>query len=203
MVGGTGLYIKAFCEGMGNIPRVDPQIRQQIAEAYEKNGLQYLQNQLAGKDPDFWKIAEQQNPQRLMRALEVLESTGKSVTAYRKGNKTQRPFNIIKIGLELPREQLYDQINARVDTMAKQGLTDEVFRLMPHRNMNALQTVGYKELFDYFDGNISLDQAFINIKTNTRHYAKRQLTWFKKDDQIKWFTAGKVSAKEIISLIKG
>jgi len=187
MVGGTGLYIKAFTDGMDAIPTVDPVIRQQVTEDYRLYGLEYLQEKVAENDPLLWQVAEQQNPQRLMRALEVILSTGKSITTFRKGNKETRPFNILKIGLELPREQLYRQINKRVDIMMQQGLADEVKNLQNYRNCNALQTVGYKELFDYFDGKASLKEAVANIKTNTRHYAKRQLTWFKKDETIHWF----------------
>jgi tRNA dimethylallyltransferase len=187
MVGGTGLYIKAFSQGLDEVPVIDPGIRQQINKLYEENGLEYLQNQVAQKDPAFWEIAERSNPQRLMRALEVIESAGKSVTAFRVGKKKARPFNIIKVGLEIPRAQLYDQINNRVDSMAQQGLVDEVHALVPHKNINALQTVGYRELFDFFDNKVSLAEAVDNIKINTRHYAKRQMTWFKKDPEITWF----------------
>ena len=186
MVGGTGLYIKAFCEGMDAIPEIDKAVRQQVIDLYEANGIQYLQNELAEKDPEFWKDAEPQNPQRLMRALEVLLSTGRSIKTFQKGTKEQRPFNIIKVGLELPREQLYNQINTRVDEMIEQGLVDEVKSLLPYKNLNALQTVGYKEIFEYLDNKITLAEAVNNIKTNTRHYAKRQLTWFKKDADIEW-----------------
>lgn len=146
-----------------------------------------MQKQVAEKDPAFWETAERENPQRLMRALEVILSSGKSVTIFQQGKKEDRPFNIIKIGLELPREQLYERINKRVDLMVEQGLIEETKALLPKRNMNALQTVGYRELFDFFDGKVSLDQAIINIKTNTRHYAKRQMTWFKKDHEISWY----------------
>jgi tRNA dimethylallyltransferase len=186
MVGGTGLYIKAFCEGIDEIPAIDKSIRQQVIDLYEAHGIKYLQNELAQKDAQFWKTAEQQNPQRLMRALEVLLSTGKSIRTFQKGKQEERPFNIIKIGLELPREQLYNQINMRVDQMIEQGLLEEVKTLLPDKNLNALQTVGYREIFGYLDGKINLGQAIDNIKTNTRHYAKRQLTWFKKDAAIEW-----------------
>ena len=192
MVGGTGLYIKAFCEGMDEIPEVDEAVRRQVFEMYEQNGLAHLQTQLALKDPKFWQQAEQQNTQRLMRALEVLLSTGQSITAFQKGRKKERPFNIIKIGLELPRQQLYNQINKRVDEMIEKGLVDEVRSLVPYQNLNALQTVGYREIFEYLNSEISLASAVNSIKTNTRHYAKRQLTWFKKDEEIKWFVAGKI-----------
>lgn len=188
MVGGTGLYVKAFAEGLDEIPSVDEEVRQNIITDYEKNGLEWLQQQVQQKDPVFWNNAEQQNPQRLMRALEVKESTGKSINEFRKGEKQERPFNILKIGLELPREELYDRINQRVDQMITNGLIEEVKSLIPYQHLNALQTVGYKELFEYFNGKISLEKAIEDIKKNSRHYAKRQLTWFKKDSQIRWFS---------------
>lgn len=192
MVGGTGLYIKAFAEGMDEMPVVDPAVRRRVIDAYEAHGLKYLQQQVAEKDPAFWAVAEQQNPQRLIRALEVVLSSGKSVTEFRQGKKEYRPFNILKIGLELPREQLYEQINERVDMMIEQGLVNEVRRLLPYRKINALQTVGYRELFEFFDGKVSLTEAITNIKTNTRHYAKRQITWFKRDSGIWWYSAKSV-----------
>lgn len=187
MVGGTGLYIKAFCEGLDNIPNIPDAIRNVINEQYNANGLGWLQHQVQTKDPLFWQTAEQQNPQRLMRALEVFEATGQSINSFRKGDKLQRSFNIIKIGLELPREQLYNRINERVDIMMQQGLLEEAKSLVPFRKLNALQTVGYKEFFEYFDCNFSIEQAIEELKKNTRHYAKRQMTWFKKDEQIQWF----------------
>ena len=201
MVGGTGLYIKAFCEGMDEFPAINPLIRQKIIVDYETMGLEFLQKQIAEQDPDFWKVAEQQNPQRLMRALEVFLSTGKSVTAFRKGDKKKRPFNIIKIGLELPRHQLYEQINNRVDKMMQEGLLAEASALYEYKSLNALQTVGYKELFDYIDKQSSLQEAEEKIKINTRHYAKRQMTWFKKDNTIRWFNPRNVSAKDVLSSI--
>ncbi len=188
MVGGTGLYIKAFADGLDDIPAVNEDLRQQIIDQYEQNGLEWLQNEVLQKDPEFWAVAEQHNPQRLMRALEVKESTGNSITEFRKGEKQDRPFNIIKIGLELPREELYNRINIRVDQMIEQGLLQEANELLPLRHLNALQTVGYKELFDHFDRNISLEKAIEDIKKNSRHYAKRQLTWFRKDQDISWFS---------------
>lgn len=190
MVGGTGLYIKAFTEGLDTMPAIDPATRQEIVDAYEQYGLEYLQQQVAAYDPVFWQTAEQHNPQRLMRGLEMVLTTGKSITAFRQSKKEPRPFNIIKIGLELPRQQLYQQINHRVDKMIAQGQVNEVKDLLPHRNCNALQTVGYRELFDFFDQKLTLPEAITNIKTNTRQYAKRQLTWFKKDNEITWIHPG-------------
>lgn len=188
MVGGTGLYVKAFTEGLDDIPSVDDEIRQNIITQFEKNGIEWLQQQVQQKDPAFWASAEQQNPQRLMRALEVMESTGESIAEFRKGEKQQRPFNIIKIGLELPRQELYERINQRVDIMITHGLIEEVKSMIPFQHLNALQTVGYKEFFEYFNGKISIDKAIEDIKKNSRHYAKRQLTWFKKDPKTMWFS---------------
>ncbi len=188
MVGGTGLYIKAFCEGLDAIPQVDETIRKEIAGQYNQFGLSWLQDQVKEKDPDFWGIAEQQNPQRLMRALEVISGTGKSITGYRKKEILHRPFNIIKTGLGLHKDQLYANIDARVNTMMEHGLPEEVKSLLPFKDYNALQTVGYKELFAYYANQISLAEAINKIKINTRHYAKRQITWFKKDSGIKWVT---------------
>jgi len=186
MVGGTGLYIKAFCEGMDEMPKVDEPIRKQIQDQYAVKGLSWLQEELKKKDAAFWKTAEQQNPHRLMRALEVWESTGRSIASFHQHSKKERPFNIIKIGLTLPKEELHKNINTRVDAMIEQGLTEEARSLLAYRSLNALQTVGYKELFDHFDAKTSLVNAIEEIKRNTRHYAKRQMTWFKKDESIKW-----------------
>jgi len=193
MTGGTGLYIKAFCEGLDNIPEPDPAIRQLIIKSYEENGIGWLQQQLAEKDPLFSAKGEMQNPQRMMRALEVVESTGLSILSFRKGEKAKRDFNIIRIGLELPREELVLHINTRVDAMMKAGLLDEVKALLPFKQLNALQTVGYAELFDHLEGKISLEKAVEQIKINTRQYAKRQMTWFKKDPAFRWFSPGEVN----------
>ncbi len=187
MAGGTGLYIKAFCGGFDKIPDIDPGIRSAIISAYETNGLQWLQQQVKEKDPLFFTEGEMQNPQRIMRALEVLEGTGRSILSFRKGQKQQRGFNILKIGLELPREELYRNINERVDSMMKNGLLEEVKSLTQWQYLNALQTVGYKELFEFLNGSATLETAIEKIKLNTRHYAKRQLTWFKKEEGISWF----------------
>lgn len=189
MVGGTGLYIKTFCEGLDEMPAVPPQVRQQIIETYKEKGLAWLQHELRTKDPAFWEIAEQQNPQRLMRALEILQGTGQSVTVFRQRNPVQRSFTVTKIGLELPRELLYERINTRVDRMMEAGLLEEVQSVAAYQHLNALQTVGYKELFRYLNGQSSLDEAVHLIKQNTRHYAKRQMTWFKKDSSIQWIDA--------------
>ena len=201
MAGGTGLYMKAFCEGIDPMPVVPEDIRKQVIEGYQRKGLIWLQKELQQKDHGFWAVAEQQNPQRLMRALEVLYATGQSIMQYRKEKKADRPFSIIKIGLELPKEKLYEHIHTRVDGMIEAGLMEEVIRLMPFRSYQALQTVGYKELFDYLDGKINQEQAIEAIKTNTRHYAKRQMTWFKKDKDIQWFHASAENIPAVIEMI--
>lgn len=186
MVGGTGLYIKAFCEGLDEIPGLRSEVRSQVKETYKLKGLQWLQEEVKKKDPEFYKVGEIKNPRRLMRALEVVESTGKSILEFRKGEKAIRDFSIIKIGLALPKEELQRNINERVDKMIEAGLPEEVKKLLPFKHLNALQTVGYKEIFDFLSGDISLPQATEEIKKNTRQYAKRQLTWFRKDKEIKW-----------------
>lgn len=187
MCGGTGLYIRAFCEGIDDMPPIAPAIRDAINRKYEKEGLSWLQQELQKLDPDFYATAETQNPQRLIRALEVLEATGRSITAFRTANRAQRDFRIIKIGVTPPKELLHRNIHHRVDQMMANGLLDEVKRVLPYRDHNALQTVGYQEIFDYLDGKISLEQAVELIKTHTRQYAKRQLTWFRKDKEFHWF----------------
>lgn len=186
MAGGTGLYIKAFCEGLDVIPEIDAAIRMQVINHYETYGLEWLQKEIQLRDPEFWEVAERQNPQRLMRALEIKLSTGSSVIQFRKGEKKARPFNIIHLGLDISKDQLHKNINARTNQMIEQGLVEEVASLITFKNINALQTVGYKELFDYFDGKYSLQDAIEKIKINTRHYAKRQVTWFRREKGINW-----------------
>ncbi len=187
MVGGTGLYIKAFCEGMDEIPSVGETLRNELQQNYQQHGIEWLQQKLQQYDLLFAAKGEMQNPQRMLRALEVVRSTGESILAFRKGEKQQRKFNIINIGLDLPREELYNRINHRVDVMMEEGLLKEAKEVYPLRHLNALQTVGYRELFDHFDGNCSLEKAIDKIKQNSRHYAKRQLTWFRRDEAMKWF----------------
>jgi tRNA dimethylallyltransferase len=187
MVGGTGLYIKSFCEGIDAMPAISPDVRDRITQDYEKNGLSWLQQQVAAKDPNYWESThEKNNPQRLMRALEISLTTGASITSFQTSQKVTRPFNILKLGLSMPREILYGRINNRVDAMMQEGLLQEVTILLPHANSNALQTVGYKEVFAHLRGEISLEQAAMQIKQNTRQYAKRQMTWFKKDAAVNW-----------------
>lgn len=188
MVGGTGLYIKAFEEGLDAIPEIPANIREELNQQYTIEGLGWLQHEVEKGDPLFYASAEIQNPHRLLRALEVLKATGQSITSFKKGEKKIRPFHIQKIALQLPKEALHQNINKRVEQMMMQGLEEEARSLLPHRHLTALQTVGYKELFHYFDGTLSRTQAVEAIKQNTRQYAKRQLTWFKKDPSFSWFT---------------
>lgn len=192
MVGGSGLYIKAICEGFDALPAVDPAIREQLNANYESNGITWLQEKLKQADPEYYQQVDLQNPQRIIRALEVSESSGMPFSSYRTANKKQRPFGILKVGLLLPRELLYERINLRVDEMMAQGLVDEVKSLFAYRHLNALNTVGYSEIFDYLDGKTDLPRAIELIKQNTRHFAKRQLTWFNKDKEINWVEPGKV-----------
>lgn len=199
MVGGTGLYIKAFCEGIDPMPVIPPEVRAAIIEEYNAKGLIWLQSELKHKDPAFWAVAEQQNPQRLMRGLEVFNATGKSIIVFRSAEKKQRDFEIIQIGLELPVEQLTERINQRVDQMVKDGLLEEVKTVIAFSNKTALQTVGYKEMFDHINGKISLADAVDQIKVHTRQYAKRQMTWFKKDAEIKWFNAAEVKVEDLLN----
>jgi len=186
MVGGTGLYIRAFTNGLDAIPPVDQSIRGHIREQYEVHGLAWLQGEIQKYDPEYYSKGEILNPQRLMRALEVRMSTGQSILSFQNQQPRERSFKIRTIGLNLPREQLNERIHDRVDRMMAQGLLKEVEGLLPYRSHNALQTVGYTELFHYLDGNGTLEHAIEAIKTNTRQYAKRQLTWFHRDLSVQW-----------------
>jgi len=196
MTGGTGLYIKAFTEGLDEIPYVSDTIRNEIITSYNNNGLKWLQEETQKHDPVYFETGETKNPQRLMRALEVFKSTGKSILSYRKKKKSKRDFSIKKIALDISKENLHRNINHRVDQMAEHGLADEVRSLIPYSHLNALQTVGYKELFDHFNGELSYSDAIEQIKKNTRQYAKRQLTWFKKDPEWEW-----TSKDDVLKLI--
>ena len=188
MVGGTGLYIRAFCEGMDAMPPVSTALREEINTKYKEAGLAWLQQELQEKDPGWYASGEIQNPQRMMRALEVVLATGKSIRMFQQAHTAERNFRIIKIGLNLPREELYRNINSRVDEMMGRGLENEVRSLLPYRGLNALQTVGYSEIFAFLDGSLDRDLAIDHIKRNTRHYAKRQLTWFLKDPAMQWYS---------------
>jgi len=187
LVGGSGLYINALCEGFDDVPKADSAIREQLNQLFINEGIGALQSQLYKADPDYYSKANLTNPQRLIRALEVSLSTGKPFSSYHLKQRKARPFNIIKIGLNTDRKKLYEQINSRVDEMISAGLLDEAKSLLTYRNLNALNTVGYSELFDFFDNKISFEKAVELIKQNTRRFAKRQLTWFRKDPEIKWF----------------
>ncbi|HEY6977395.1 MAG TPA: tRNA (adenosine(37)-N6)-dimethylallyltransferase MiaA, partial [Chitinophagaceae bacterium] len=200
MVGGTGLYIKAFCEGFDPVPHIDETIRQKINSNYKAYGMAWLQQELKEKDPVFWETGEKKNPQRIMRALEVLYGTGKSITTFHTKKKEKRPFNILKVGLQISKEQLHKNINNRADAMIEAGLIEEVKSLLPYKNMNALQTVGYKEIFLYLEGKTNLQNAIDAIRHNTGQYAKRQMTWFKKDQSIYWLQAANIEL--IMSLLK-
>lgn len=187
--GGTGLYIKALCEGLDAMPPANPAIEEEVETQYATNGIEWLQQTIANEDPEFYATGEIQNPARMLRALSFIRTNGQSIIHYRTNTAKQRPFKIVKVGLELPREILYNRINHRVDIMMQQGLEEEVRNLLPYKHLKNLQTVGYTEVFDYFDGKCTLQEAIDKIKQHTRNYAKRQLTWFRKDPQIHWFPA--------------
>ena len=188
VVGGTGLHINALCHGIDEMPQTSAEIREALNQSYQQKGLDWLQAEVQKKDLAFWKVAEQQNPHRLLRALEVLQTSGKSITTYRQGKQANRPFSVFKVGLQLPRHELHQRINTRVDQMIANGLEAEVKTLLAHQHLQALQTVGYKEIFDHLNGLQSREEAIERIKINTRQYAKRQITWFKKDSAIHWFS---------------
>lgn len=191
MTGGSGLFADAVVNGLDEIPEVDPAIRLGIIQEYEQKGLEFLQEEIAENDPEYFEKVDQKNPQRLMRALEIWRGTGKKFSSFRVKSKKERPFEIIKIGLERDREELYSRIDLRMDQMIAAGLFDEADALFGKRHLNALQTVGYSEIFGYLEGNYDKDEAIRLLKRNSRRYAKRQMTWFKKDKSIHWFSPGK------------
>lgn len=199
LTGGSGLYIDAVCKGIDDLPDADPRIREQINLWLKESGLEYLQRMLQELDPEYFAIVDKNNPNRLKRAIEVCLMTGKTYTSLRMNQTKIRDFKIIKIGLNLPREELFERIRLRTEKMIVDGLVDEVKSLTGFRSINALNTVGYKEIFEFLDGTVSLDQAITNIKTNTRRYAKRQLTWFKRDEEMRWFSPDQI--KQIIRYI--
>lgn len=199
MVGGSGLYIDAVCNGLDQLPEIDLKIREQLNQQFATEGITTIQQQLEKHDPEYYAKVDQSNPQRMIRGLEVFLSTGKKLSSLLTANKKKRPFNIVKIGLNADRALVYERINQRVDLMMEAGLLDEVKSLMPYRHLNALNTVGYSELFDYLDGKTDLPSAIAMIKQNTRRFAKRQLTWFRKDENTAWFEPNQV--KEIISFL--
>ena len=187
MAGGSMMYIDAVCEGIDDIPTIDDETRALMKQRLAEEGLERLCEDLKRLDPEYYEIVDKQNPRRVVHALEICTMTGQTYTSFRRREKRERPFRIIKIGLNRPREELYARINQRVDEMMASGLLDEVKAMYPKRSLNALNTVGYKELFDYLDGRWSLEEAVERIKGNTRRYARKQLTWYKKDEQIRWF----------------
>lgn len=200
LCGGSGLYIDAVCNGLDELPQADEKTRAYLIGLLDNEGLPALQQLLLEKDPLYHSQVDLQNPHRLIRALEVCLVTGKPYSSLRKGTRTNRNFEIIKIGVNLDREALYERINRRVDEMVSNGLIEEAKSVYAHRSRNALQTVGYKELFDHFEGNTDLATAISLIKQNTRRFAKRQLTWFRRDPEIKWF--GPLQGSEVIAYIK-
>ena len=191
LAGGSGLYIKAVCEGIDDIPEADEGIRAELNELFATRGIEPLQQELKAKDPEYYSLVDKCNHIRLIRALEVCRATGKTFSSFRKQDKAHRKFKIVKIGIRRKRENLLERIYKRVDLMMEQGLLAEVESLLPLRDYPALNSVGYKELFEYLDGKTTLSQAVENIKINTRRYAKRQMTWFCKDKEIQWFDAEK------------
>ena len=187
MAGGSMMYIDAVCDGIDDIPTIDDETRAMMKQRLAEEGLERLCEDLKRLDPEYYEIVDKQNPRRVVHALEICTMTGQTYTSFRRREKRERPFRIIKIGLNRPREELYTHINQRVDQMMGDGLLEEVKAMYPKRSLNALNTVGYKELFDYLDGRWPLEEAVERIKGNTRRYARKQLTWYKKDDQIRWF----------------
>lgn len=186
-VGGSGLYVRALCEGMDDLPQADEELRARLTERMEREGVAALAEELRKLDPEYYGQVDRSNPARVQRALEVCLQTGRPYSQQRLGVRRERPFRIVKVGVDIPREVLYDRIDRRVDAMMEAGLEQEARAVYPFRHLNSLQTVGYKELFEWFDGAISREQAVELIKRNTRRYAKRQLTWFRRDAEIGWF----------------
>ncbi len=189
MVGGSGLFVDAVCYGLDDLPQVPSELRDELTRELNTNGLQSLVNELLESDPEYCSHADLKNPQRVIRALEVVRSTGKPFSSFRTGKKVDRPFHVIMVGLEMEREKLYERIDLRMDQMIENGLFEEAEKFYTERNLNALQTVGYKEIFGYLAGEYDKEEAVRLLKRNSRRYAKRQMTWFKKNEQVKWFEA--------------
>lgn len=187
LTGGSMMYVDAVCKGIDDIPTVDADTRQLMLQRYEAEGLERLCSELKLLDPEYYKIVDLKNPKRVIHALEICYMTGKTYTSFRTRQKKERPFRILKIGLTRDREELYDRINRRVDQMVEDGLIEEARRVYPYRTLNSLNTVGYKELFKYFDGEWALPFAIDKIKQNSRIYSRKQMTWFKRDEEIRWF----------------
>ncbi len=199
LVGGSGLYIDAILRGLDEFPEVSPEVKELVRSKYQKSGLEYLRKELQKRDPLYFETVDKDNPQRMMRALEVCKSSGRPYSSFLGGTR-ERNFTPILIGLEADRKLLYERINQRVDLMLANGLVEEARTLISHRDRNALQTVGYRELFSYFSGDFSYDFAVSEVKKNTRRFAKRQLTWFRRNPNIKWFDF-KADVREIVSYI--
>lgn len=197
--GGSMMYIDAVCNGIDDIPSVNDEIRKRIQIRYDQEGLEAISKELQQLDPEYFSIVDKKNHKRIIHALEICCSTGKTYTSFRKNIRKERPFRIIKIGLNREREELYSRIDLRVEQMIDKGLIKEAQNVYLHKNLNALNTVGYKELFDYFDGKYSLEEAIFRIKCNTHKYCRKQLTWFKRDTQIRWFSPDNI--EEIINYI--
>lgn len=187
LTGGSMMYVDAVCNGIDDIPTIDAETRQLMLEKYEKEGLDHLCSELKLMDPEYYQIVDLKNPKRVIHALEICYMTGKTYTSFRTQQKKERPFRIVKIGLKRDREELYERINRRVDMMMNDGLEEEARRVYPYRQLNSLNTVGYKELFNYFDGEWTLPFAVEKIKQNSRIYSRKQMTWFKRDESIRWF----------------
>lgn len=200
LTGGSMLYLDTICKGIDDIPSVDPDIRKEVIRWYEENGLEALRERLLRVDPEYYQIVDRNNPKRMLHAVEIYEMTGKPFTSFRKNTIKERPFRILKIGINQDREVLYHRINQRVERMIELGLVDEARAVYLFRNLNSLNTVGYKELFTYFDGDCTLAEAIDLIQRNTRKYARKQLTWFRGDPEIKWFEPEQM--EEIISYIE-
>lgn len=200
MVGGSGLYINAVLNGLDELPQTDLDIREMLNQRLKQEGLASIQAELARLDPEYYAVVDQSNPQRVIRGLEFILSTGKKLSSFQSRTKKVRPFKVVKIGLNKDRAALYRQIDLRVDQMMAKGLLEEVKSLLPFRGYNALKTVGYAELFDYLDGEISLEAAIDKLKQNTRRFAKRQLTWFRRDEEIRWFEPDQTT--DILTFIK-
>ena len=200
MTGGSGMYIDAVCNGIDDIPDVDPSVREKYTNKYKEEGIAALRLALKILDPEHYEKVDLRNPKRIIRALEICETTGRPYSSFLTKQKQERDFHIIKVGLERPRKELYERINSRVDEMIRNGLEEEARSLLDLRNLNALNSVGYREFFDFFEGKISRDKAIELIRRNTRRYAKRQMTWWARDKEIIWFSPGDL--KEIIAFIK-
>ena len=199
MSGGSMMYLDAVCKGIDDIPTVDKDTRKTMLEKYESEGLERLCQELKLLDPDYYDIVDRKNPKRVIHALEICYMTGKTYTSFRTRQPKERPFDILKIGLRREREELYERINRRVDDMIAHGLIDEARRVLPFRHTNALNTVGYKEMFNYLDGTWTLETAVEKIKQNTRIYSRKQMTWFRRDDSIRWFHPDEAKAiKQLI-----